>query len=142
MAENKKKDIDRFWSEYEEISSKEKWDVNDLEKMKNLLKCIYYKEVICAMDEASEDGYEYRGMPSRSYARGNPRHNPNTGRFMSGSYPMNDNYYDDGMSGRRYYDDGGAKQMALHRFESIAEAERDPELREAMKELMHMVQSR
>lgn len=141
MGENKKKDLERFWSEYDQVSSKDKWTKDDIELMKNLLKCLYYKKVVCAMDEAEEydEGDYASGM---SYASRGPRRNMNTGRYMpsgSGAYPMNGPYYDN-RPDRRYYDD--QKQMAIHRFESMAEAERDPEMRAAMQELVRMVQNR
>ena len=166
MDESMKKARERFEDEFKQASSSEKWDVDNVDLMKNLLKSMYYIDVICAM----KDGNDYPGseyMPAMSYARGGQRRNAmgqysrngsydgrgygdgysydmgNDGRG-SGYYPMYPmNSYDNyrgGMSGRRYYDD--ERGNAVHKIEHMMETEMNPEKRKAMQDILGVIQMR
>jgi hypothetical protein len=49
-------------------------------------------------------------------------------------------YYDDGMSGRRYYD--GEKEDAIHKLHKAMDAETNPEFRMAIQEAIHMLEGK
>lgn len=145
MEDHDKKLIEKFEADFRRLSSKEDYNQEDLEKMKNLQKLMYYLEVRCAMKEGADyPGQQYmdeRSYDSRSYSGGNsyarsmPNRSPSTGRFMSGNYPMG---Y--GMSGRRYYDSEQDKFVNdLHR---MMEMESDPAAREQMASLARMLEMR
>lgn len=63
-------------------------------------------------------------------------------RGGSGTYPMGNGpwYYDDGMSGRRYYD--GEKEDAIHKLHKAMDAETNPEFRMAIQEAIHMLEGK
>lgn len=120
----------------------------ELEKMKNLQKLMYYLEVRCAMKEGGDyPGSEYMENDSRNSYR-------NMNGMNRNSYMMDRSYYDNGrnggntrfghypygMSGRRYYDDGHDKFMSdLHRMMGM---ETDPETREAMEHVARLLESK
>lgn len=147
MGDNDKKLIEKLEVDFHTLSSKDGWTKDDLEKMKNLQKLMYYMEVRCAMKEGEEypgskymDGQSYDSHPyydGNSY-RSMPQHNPSNGRFMSGhGYPVGYSY---GMSGRRYYDSERDKFVnELHRAMS---SESDPEMRAEMENLARMLAMR
>lgn len=160
MDESMKKTRERLEDEFRQASSSEKWDVDNVDLMKNLLKSMYYIDVICAM----KDGNDYPGseyMPAMSYARGGQRRNAmgqysrngsydgrsydmgydNRGSGYYPMYPMNsyDNYRGE-MSGRRYYDD--EMGSAVHKIEHMMETEMNPEKRKAMQDILGMIQMR
>ena len=54
MEEFMMKARERYLDEFNRVSSQDKWDVSCVELMKNLLKCVYYVDVICAMDEGND----------------------------------------------------------------------------------------
>lgn len=125
MGEHMKRTRDRLEEEFKHISSNETWTKDSLETMKNILKSMYYIDVICAMkDGESYPGSEYMGM---SYAT---RHGGN-----GYSYRPNMN----GMSGRRYYDD--ERENAKQRLYAMMENEPNNDVRmaiqNAIRELEH-----
>lgn len=149
MEENTKKLIEKFEGDFQTLSSKNAWTPEDLTRMKDLQKLMYYLEVRCAMkegadypgekymDERSYDGRSY----NNSYARSMPNRSPSTGRFTSGhGYPMGYTYAMNNMSGRRYYDSEHDKFVQdLHR---MMDMETDPATREAMENVANMLQMR
>lgn len=132
-----KKTRERLEDEFKQVSSVEKWTKDSLENMKNILKAMYYIDVICAMKEGEEyPGSEYMGS---SYARGGNRMNGGYRRGGSGTYPMNDGYgyriggY--GMSGRPYYDD--EKDHAVHKLRGIMDTTNNDEVRMAVQSVLN-----
>lgn len=146
MEDSTKKLIEKFEADFQSLSSKNGWTVEDLTRMKDLQKLMYYLEVRCAMKEGADyPGEKYmdeRSYDSRSY-RSMPNRSPSTGRFMSGhSWPMGYSYNNgyNNMSGRRYYDSEHDKFMQdLHR---MMDMETDPATREAMENVANMLQMR
>ena len=158
MDESMKKARERLMDEFRQASSAEKWTPECITLMKNLLKNVYYIDVICA----KEDGEEYPGseyMPEASYARGQRRNamgqysrngsydgRPISGNYPSlGMYPMNsynnsynDSYRRGGMSGRRYYDNEMGN--IVHKMEHMMETETNPEKRMAIQEILGDIQ--
>lgn len=134
MGDPDKKLIEKFEADFQTLSSKNGWTPEDLEKMKNLQKLMYYLEVRCAMKEGADyPGEQYmdeRSYDSRSY-RGMPNRSPSTGRFTSGHYPMNDYSY--GMSGRRYYD--SEHDSLRNDLQRMMMNEKDPMIRQHMENL-------
>lgn len=142
MGENWKKTRERLENEFAQVSSTEKWDTALLEKMKNILKSMYYIDVICAMKEGEEfSGGEQLMNMGMSYARGNQGGRMGRGsmggRGGYGYYPMDGGY---GYGNRRYYDDD--KKHALRRFETMMNSEDDPEMRNIMQEVLQRYESR
>ena len=142
MGDTDKKLIEKFEADFQTLSSKNGWTAEDLTKMKDLQKLMYYMEVRCAMKEGVEyPGEQYmddRSYDSRSY-RSMPNRSPSTGRFTSGHYPMGYNYNSyDNVSGRRYYDDGGHASFKndLQRYMMM---EKDPMIRQHMEDLANMM---
>lgn len=133
MTASDKKLIEEFEADFHKIASQEGWSKEDLEKMKDLQKLMYYMEVRCAMKE----GQDYPGSDYMdSYARG-PMRNVNTGRFMSHSgYPMSyynrHNEYE--MSGRRYYDD--EKMSVVNTLRRMHQTEQNPETKMALERVI------
>ena len=134
MGDSDKKLIEKFEADFQTLSSKNGWTPEDLEKMKNLQKLMYYLEVRCAMKEGADyPGEQYmdeRSYDSRSY-RGMPNRSPSTGRFTSGHYTMNDYSY--GMSGRRYYD--SEHDSLRNDLQRMMMNEKDPMIRQHMENL-------
>lgn len=139
MGAEMKRQNEQFQEDFDKIFAKGTWTKDEIAMMKDLKKLIYYNKVICAMDEGGEyPGSEH--MPDMSYARGNQRHNPMNGQFMSNGsgiyypdYPMmnGNRYYDMNSSGRRYYDD--EKKNALHKLHHMMDMEENPEKKNALK---------
>lgn len=110
MEEQMHKTRERLEKEFKEISSCDKWTTDVLTKMKDILKSIYYIDVIEAMGNSGEFPGSEELMNYRSYDNGmngtsGQRRNA-MGQFsrngMSGTYPMNS--YPMNTYGRRYYD--------------------------------------
>ena len=150
MDESMKKTRERLMDEFRQASSAEKWTKDCVEMMKNLLKAIYYIDVISAMDEGNEyPGSEYMPGPGNSYTRGRQNRNA-MGQFSrtgmnngSGHYPMYymnsyNNGYRNGMSGRRYYDDEMGN--IVHKLEHMMDNEMNPEKRMALQEILGELQ--
>lgn len=143
MGDSDKKLIEKFEADFNNLSSKNGWTPDDLEKMKNLQKLMYYIEVRCAMKEGQDyPGSEYMDQrmsyDNRSYAGGGsmPNRNSQTGRFMSGHYPYGMTY----TSGRRYYD--GPHENAVMDLRRMAMNEQDPEARAAMENALRYLEMR
>lgn len=141
MDSKTKKLIERYENDFDKLSANENYTPEQLTRMKDLQKLMYYMEVRCAMKE----GQDYPGsnfMPNgeeRNYAR----HHDSMGRFASGHYPSSDNgnwYYDNMGSGRNYYDgyDGGntsgrryydsEKEKAIHYLHKRLDSESRPDV--------------
>lgn len=148
MDESMKKTRERLMDEFRQASSAQTWTKECVEMMKNLLKSVYYIDVITAM----EDGGDYPGsdyMPDAvSYARGGQHRNA-MGQYSrngydnrgSGTYPMMYPYtYRGGMSGRRYYDDEMGN--AVHKLQHMMDNEMNPDKRMMMQEILDMIQVR
>ena len=149
MGDSDKKLIEKFEADFQTLSSKNGWTPEDLEKMKNLQKLMYYLEVRCAMKEGNEyPGSEYMdqrmGYDNRSYASGNSGQNRSnqTGRYMSGrsnSYGM-PTYGMSYTGGHRYYD--GPHESAINDLRHMAMTEQDPEARAAMENALRYLEMR
>ncbi len=149
MEESTKRLIEKFEADFHTLSSKEGWTKDDLEKMKNLQKLMYYLEVRCAMKEGQEyPGSDYMDQrmsyDSRSYAGGNSGQNRSnqTGRYMSGrsnSYGM-PTYGMSYTGGRRYYD--GPHEIAINDLRHMAMTEQDPDARAAMENALRYLDMR
>lgn len=152
MESKNKRLLEKLEADFDQLSSCEKWDKNQIELMKDLQKLMYYIEVRDAMktggeypgSEYMEDDGEsrrsYTNIPNlpnmNSYTRSMPARRAN-GQFMSGHYPMNGNgnwYYDGGMSGRRYLD--SEKENAVHYLHRILDSETRPEMVTAMQNVI------
>lgn len=148
MGDTDKKLIEKLEADFQGLSSKNAWTPEDLEKMKNLQKLMYYIEVRCAMKEGGEypgeqymdeRSYDSRSYGGNSYARGGQNRSPSTGRFTSGHYPMSYNSYNsyDNMSGRRYYDD--ERGNLRNDLQRMLMSEKDPMIRQHMENLAGML---
>lgn len=114
MGEHMRKTRERLEEEFKHISSNETWTKDSLETMKNILKSMYYIDVICAMKDGDEyPGSEYMG---KSYAS-------RRGRSYDMPY--------DRMSGRRYYD--SEKENATQKLYHMMENEENGEVRMAIQ---------
>lgn len=107
MEEHMHKTRERLEKEFKEISSCDKWNTDMLTKMKDILKSIYYIDVIDAMNNGGDYPGSEELMNYRSYDNGMSGQRRNAmGQFsrngMSGTYPMNS--YPMNTYGRRYYD--------------------------------------
>lgn len=137
--------LEELESDFHKIGDKMEWTDAEIEKMKNIQKLMYYMEVRYAMKEGSEypgsdymeermsrDSRPYDGR--NSYERGMMNRGSGT-RYMGGrnSYGMPYGY----ASGRRYYD--GAHENAKNDFRQMMSMEQDPDKRELMEEIMHML---
>lgn len=132
MGADIKRENEAFQADYEKIFAKGTWSLEDLTRMKEYKKLIYYNKVICAMDE----GGEYPGSEHMPHEGSGARHRDDMGRFTSGMmmphpyYEGSGNRYygdpwgDDG-SGRRYYD--SEREKAIHKLHSMMENTDDPE---------------
>lgn len=131
MEESMKKVRERLEDEFRQVSASEKWDTGNVEMMKNLLKSMYYIDVICAMKNGEDyPGSEY--MPAMSYARGGHRRNAlGQYSYASGHYPM---------SSRRYYDDEMGN--VIHKLEYMMDNEMNPEKRKAIQDVLNEIQMR
>jgi len=145
MEENTKKLIEKFEGDFQTLSSKNAWTPEDLTRMKDLQKLMYYLEVRCAMKEGQEyPGEQYmdeRSYDSRSY-RGMPNRSPSTGRFTSGrsyegGYNMGNSY---GMSGRHYYDDD--KLHAVNDLRRMHQNEQNPEVKMVIERAINDLEMR
>ena len=145
--------IEKYEADFDKIASKEVWEPKDICTMKDLQKLMYYIEVREAMKNGEEyPGSEYMDQGSfrdgynmgHSYANRGQMRNPSNGQYMSrnmsGTYPMNDGpwYYDNGMSSRRYYDDGS--DHALQKLHQMMETENDPRTKAAMQEVIRKLE--
>lgn len=146
MEAKDKKLIEKLESDFHTLSEKNAWTPEDLEKMKNLQKLMYYMEVRCAMKEGQEyPGSEYmdeRSYDGRSYARSMPNRSPSTGRFTSGrsydgGYNVGNSY---GMSGRHYYDDD--KMHAVNDLRRMHQNEQNPEVKMAIERAINDLEMR
>ena len=127
MDKEDRRVLDELESDFHKVASQPAWSDNDIEKMKNLQKLMYYMEVRCAMKE----GREYPGSEHmedwdsrKSYARSMPV------RRMSYTFPYG---YP---SGRRYYDSGRGNWIEDIRH--MVSMEQDPEIREQLEHAMRM----
>ena len=149
MDDLMKKACERFYSEftqmYSEAASKDKWTKDCVETMKDLLKCIYYCEVIEAMHnpeeyerEAGFSTQKRNSMGQFSRTGGNMSYRGGNGNGgnggYSGMYPM---------STRRFYsyDDGG-HQAAMSRLQSIMNNEPNEEVRMLLQDAMNEISMR
>ena len=131
---------DRFYSEFNQMYSKaateEKWSKDCVETMKNLLKCIYYVDVIDAMHNPEE--YDSDAYSRHSYAMGRSgaQHRDSMGRYASrdGGY---------GVSGRRYYNSYDEdRHAAMDRLQALMNTESNNEVRMALQNVMNEMNMR
>lgn len=131
MDHESKRLIEKFDADFHTLSSKEGWTKEDIEKMKDLQKLMYYMEVRCAMKEGQDyPGSEYmekRSYDDRSY-RSQPR-NPQNGQYMPHSYGMSYGPM------RRYYD--GPHDNAINELRNAMMMETNPEARAAMENALN-----
>ena len=128
MAENIKRQIEKFDADYQKIASKDVWEPCDITLMKDLQKLMYYLEV----REAMKEGGDYPGsgyidndddMNYRSYARGRDR----MGRYTSGR-------------SMRSYD--SEKEDAIHKLHKVMDSENNQEFKMAIQEAIHMLEAK
>ena len=134
MDDIMKKARERFYSEFTQMYSKsaseEKWSKDCVEIMKNLLKCVYYIDVLDAMHNPDE--YD-SGYSNNSYARG---------RNSMGRYTSHD-WGTGGMSGRRYYNSYNDDRMAtMERLQNLMNNESNGEVRMALQNAMNELSMR
>lgn len=129
MEECMRKTRNRLEDEFNHLSSEDKWTFELIENMKNVLKSIYYIDVICAM----KDGEDYPGSDymNRSYARGG---------MSRRSYDNYRDYDDMRGSGRRYYD--GEKENAINKMRMMMDSEQNPEVRMAIQNAIRELESK
>lgn len=129
------KACERFSSEFEQTfnkaSAKQDWPKECVETMKDLLKCVYYCEVLEAMhnpEEYSGNSYGYDGGMSSAQRRNS------MGQFSRNSgYPM---------SGRRYYSYDDEKHRAMDRLRNMVNNESNEEVRMALQNAMNELSMR
>ncbi len=146
MDETMKKARERFYSEFTQMfskaASKEDWSKDCVEIMKDLLKSIYYIDVLDAMhnpeeydENYSRNGYD-RGYNSYDQGRSNARGRDSMGRFTSrdGGY---------GMSGRHFYGSYNDDRMAtMERLQGLMNNEPNNEVRMALQNAMNELNMR
>lgn len=140
MDDIMKKARERFYSEFTQIYSKsaseEKWSKECVEIMKNLLKSIYYIDVIDAMQNPEE--YD-NGYSRNSYEQG--RSNAR-GRNAMGQYTSRD-WGNGGMSGRRYYGSYNDERVAaMDRLQGLMNTESNSEVIMALQNAMNELNMR
>lgn len=136
MDESMKKTRERLMDEFRQASSAQTWTKECIEMMKNLLKSVYYIDVICAMEDGNDyPGSDYMPETGASFARGGQHRNTMGQYSRNGSYD-NRSYYpmSYGMSGRRYYDD--EMGSAVHELERMMNSEGNPEKRMALQRIL------
>lgn len=129
---------ERFYSEFSQMYSKaateEKWSKDCVETMKNLLKCVYYIDVLDAMH--NPEGYDesYTRGPY-GIARSGAQHMDSMGRYTSrdGGY---------GMSGRRYYSYDDERHATMDRLQNLMNNEPNAEVRMALQNVMNEMNMR
>lgn len=134
---------DMLERELDQIAAKNELTSNNLEVMDKAVDIIKDVETICAMREASEDGYShgympmymYDDMPNASYARGRGRYakRDSMGRYSSeGGYSgeMNDysGRYDGRMRGYSREDNRERMAAELDRMEREAGSEEEKKM--------------
>ena len=148
MEDKDKKLIEQLEVDFHGLSSKGGWTKEDIEKMKDLQKLMYYIEVRCAMKEKQGyyPGSEYMDAYSTaSYAMGQHR-SPSTGRYvsyddgMSGHWnpPIQNRW--DGMSGRHYYDD--ERMSAINYLKRMHSNEQNPEMKMSLERAIGALEMR
>jgi len=148
MEDSMKKARERFMDEFRQASSAEKWSKECVELMKNLLKSVYYIDVIDAMENGGQyPGSEYMDGSGASYARGGQRRNAMGQYSRTGSYDQYDNRMNNGsgtypytMSGRYYRDDEMGN--VVHMLERMKNSEMNPEKRMAIQEVLEDLRMR
>lgn len=133
-----KKVLEELESDFHKIASKNGWTPEDYESMKNIQKLMYYMEVRCAMKEGQEardarytDGAKREW--GQSYDRGTmPRGGSGRYSYDRGSYRY--------MPERRYYD--GGRESSISEIRRAMAMEQDPEVREAMENVVMMMEDR
>lgn len=149
MGDYMMKTRDRLEEEFNQISSSDTWSRDTVEDMKNILKSIYYIDVICAMNSGDEYVPEYRNSYSQNN-RGSGRSynmwngggyspiNMNQRRSYRGGNSYGNGYGNgggnNGMSGRRYYDQ--EKDNAVQKLQQMMETENNEELRNAIQHVI------
>lgn len=148
MGADIKRENDAFQADYEKIFAKGTWSLEDLTRMKEYKKLIYYNKVICAMDE----GEAYPGSEHMPFQNGGSgaRNRDGMGRFTSGMMPYpyyegsGNRYYGDPWgdngSGRRYYD--SEKEKAIHKLHSMMESTDDPERKNVYRIAIHELEQK
>lgn len=146
MGADIKRENEAFLADYKKVYDKGTWSLEDLTRMKEYKKLIYYNLAICAMEDGDGfPGSEHltagaRGRnPMGQFTSGNRWGNPDYSDMGYGTgmghYPWEtgNRYYDDmeGTSGRRYYD--SEKKKTLHKLHSMLENTDDPERRSALE---------
>lgn len=121
--------IEKLQSDFDKYAAKDGWTPQEVCLMKDLEKIMYYIEVRDAMKQGQNVGsndYEFAsGM---------------RGRRSYDGYPNRGMYYDDGMSGRRYYDD--EKEHSVRRLRNLMENETNHEVKMAMQNVLHQLETR
>lgn len=154
MGADIKRENEAFQADYEKIFAKGTWTLEDLTRMKEYKKLIYYNKVICAMDEGEAyPGSEFipqNGSGARNRNGSGARNRNGMGQYTSGMmgqpyYEGSGNrYYDDQWgdngSGRRYYD--SEKEKAIHKLHSLMENTDDPERKNAYKIALHELEQK
>lgn len=135
MDELMKKARDRFYSEftqmYSEAAPKDKWPKECVETMKDLLKCIYYCDVLEAMHQEQQYG-EDRGS---SYTGGNGYSSAQRRNAM-GQFSRNGSYNSYPTSGRRYYSYDDERHSVMDRLQRMMDGESNEEVRMALQNAM------
>ena len=139
MEESMKRLLHEYDADFHRIADKGSWSPEEITRMKDLQKLMYYIEVRCAMKEGEEyPGSEYMDV-GKSYARGGQRRNPVNGQYMSYRTMDGNRYYDDGRGyGRRYYD----TEDAIHKLHKLMDSENNPEFKMAIQEAIHTLEAK
>lgn len=143
-----KRKYEELESDFNKILSKGEWKPEDLCKMKDIQKILYYIDVRQAMKEGADYPGEQYMPEAMSYARGR---NMNNGRYMSrdmgrGSGTYYPPYMDgqnqwDGMNtpGRNYYD--SQKEKYLHKIHNMMDNTDDAERKAALNFAIKVIES-
>ncbi len=129
MEERDKRLIEKLEADFHKLSSQEGWTKEDLEKMKDLQKLMYYMEVRCAMKKG-------QGYPGSDYM--DDYGHTSYAMSQTQRFPMGYQGYN--MSGRRYYDD--ERSNAIGYLQRMHSNEQNPEMRMALERAIRELEMR
>ena len=124
--------IEKLQSDFDKCAAKEGWTPQEICLMKDLEKIMYYIEAREALKNGQQGGYNDEFA---SGARGRRSYDGYSGRGNGSGM-----YYDDGMSGRRYYDD--EKEHSVRRLRNLMENETNHEVKMAIQNVLRQLETR
>ena len=139
--EDMKKTIAELERDFDKIASKGVWNDQELSRMKELQKIMYYMEVRCAMKEGNDyPGSEY--MPDSFGVMYGARGRSSMGGHRYGdSWPMHHPEYDDmNVYSKKYYD--SEREKSVHKLHHMMENTDNAEQKNALRFAINALEQR